>query len=119
MSVIQNEQELFEALTKVRHLGTPFFKGYCELFEKYLDLEKIPLAVQNIMIVEESWISFGIRETLLGYIMPSFSKSEETMQKLMKCVEKIAKKFNLRNTYIFVELWINQENFLVVEVNCR
>ena len=146
MSVIRNEQELTAAIVKVRPLVTPFFKGYCELFEKYLDLKKFPLAVQNIMIIEElvespdqlalggwvdgqgkyfvfeSWdaeLSPKKQETLLGYIMPIFSKSEETVQKMVEFVQEVAKKFGLRNTYIFLEMWHYKENFLVVEVNCR
>jgi hypothetical protein len=146
MSVIRNERELLEAITKVRPLVTPFFKGYCELFQKFLDLKKFPLAVKNIMIVEElvessdqlalgGWVDghgeFFVfagweavicpekREALLGYIFPIFSKSEETVQKLVEFVQRIAKNVNLRNTCIFVEVWMKQENFLVVEVNCR
>ena len=146
MSVIRNEKELMSAIIKVRPLVTPFFKGYCELFQKYLDLEKFPLAVKNIMIVEdlvessdqlalggwvdergkyfvyESWeaeLAPEKQETLLGYIMPIFSKTEETVQKMVQFVQQVAKKFDLRNTYIYVEMWMHEEKFLVVEVNCR
>lgn len=146
MSVIRNEQELVTAVSKVRPLVTPFFQGYRGLFEKYLDLTKFPLAVQNIMVVEElvelsnqlalggwlddhgtfsvfeSWdakVSNKKQDTLLGYIMPIYSKTEETIKKMVKFVQVVAKKFGLRNTYIFVEMWVNKENFVVVEVNCR
>ena len=50
MSIIRNEQELVAAIAKVRPLVSLFFQVYRELFKKYLDLTKFPLAVENIMV---------------------------------------------------------------------
>ena len=52
-SYIRSEVELVTALAKLKPLVTPYFKGYSEFFRKYLDLEKFPLAVENIAVIEE------------------------------------------------------------------
>jgi biotin carboxylase len=146
MSVIRNESELLTAIFEVRPLVTPFFQGYCELFQKYLDLDQFPLAVQNIMIIEElvesldqfaiggwvdifgnffalqSWdikVSPKKQETFLGCVTPIFSETEETVHKMAEFVQEVVKKFRIRSTCITVEFWKNNESFLLVEINCR
>lgn len=97
---IRSEADLMAALAKVRLLVSPFFKGYCEFFQKYLNLEMFPLAVANIVVLEElvelgkeydsdGWIdqdgNFTMfmtgdillspkkPETILAFISPAFS----------------------------------------------
>jgi hypothetical protein len=146
MSVIRNEPELVAAIAKVRSLVAPFFQAYRELFQKYLDLDQFPLAVQNIMIVEEliesleefaleGWVDnqgnfFALqsssvvlspkkRETILGYVMPMFSETEGTALKMAAFVQEVVTRFCIRNTCINVDIWKCNEGFLLVEVNCR
>ena len=91
MSIIRNEQELVAAIAKVRPLVSPFFQVYRELFKKYLDLTKFPLAVENIMVVEElvespdqlalgdSVDSHGTFSVFEGWDAQLCSKKQETL----------------------------------------
>ena len=50
---VKNEAELEVAVAKLNRLVAPYFASYREFFKRYLDLEKFPLAVENIAAVEE------------------------------------------------------------------
>ena len=50
---VKNKAEMEAAVANLNKLVAPFFTGYCKFFKRYLDLEKFPLAVENIVVVEE------------------------------------------------------------------
>ena len=145
-SYVRSEAELRTALAKLKPLVTPFFKGYSEFFRKYLDLEKFPLAVENIAVLEElveSGVQYSTeacldghskftffkaldillspkkQETILAFVEPVFSLDDASVRKLTKFTEDMARRFDLRNTFFNVEVWKHGDEFTLVEVNSR
>lgn len=143
---IRSEAELVTALDKIRPLATPLFKWYSEFFRKYLDLEKFPLAVENIVVLEELvesskeytcegwmdgddtftmlciWDTFASpknRETIISFVLPQFSLDDTSVQKLTKFTEDMVRRFGLRNTFVDLEAWKDGDKFTLVEVNSR
>ena len=145
-SYVRSEAELRTALAKLKPLVTPFFKGYSEFFRKYLDLEKFPLAVENIAVIEEfmesdkqysveGWMDgdgkFNIfctseaivstkkLETIVAFVIPAFSLPDASVSKFIQFMEDIVRTFGLRNTFFNVEAWKDGDEFMLVEVNSR
>jgi hypothetical protein len=143
---VDNEEEMVAALKNIRELTLPFFKGYAEFFTKYLDLKKFPLAVKNIVVVEEliqcrdqyfveSWADEnGVCSTyttavecfcnqkediLTGYVTPEFTLNKADGEKMVKTAEDAALRAGLRNTFFNVELWKIGTDFKIVEINAR
>jgi hypothetical protein len=143
MSRIDNESEMEKALAELGTLVAPFLTGYQEFFSKYLDLTKYPLAVENIAVVEEvvercdqycieAWVddsgTFTVYNTceeiagskqLLCYAYPQFSLDKNALDKLIQFAKEMKQRFGLRNTFYDIEAWKRDNDFILVEVNCR
>ena len=143
MSRIDNESEMEKALAELGTLVAPFLTGYQEFFSKYLDLTKYPLAVENIAVVEEvvercdqycieAWVddsgTFTVYNTceqiagskqLLCYAYPQFSLDKNALDKLIQFAKEMKQRFGLRNTFYDIEAWKRDDDFILVEVNCR
>ena len=145
-SRIRSEEEMERALADLGKLTTPYFKGYSEFFAKYLNLEKYPLSVENIVVVEEmvewdeqycieGWVDGTGRftpyntmevlpnpkrgEPLIGYVLPQFTLEYGKLQKLIALTEEMGQLFGLRNTFYDIEVWKTGDNVTLVEVNSR
>jgi hypothetical protein len=146
---VKNEAELEVAVANLNRLVAPYFASYREFFKRYLDLEKFPLAVENIAAVEElvdssnqycfeGWLdgngkfamfTSGICEIstdkagrLLYWAIPQFHSGAadgDTYKKLLEYTETIAHRFGLRNTFFDVEFWDHGDAVTLIEMNCR
>jgi hypothetical protein len=141
--LIDNESEMEQSLANLGILVAPLFAGYREFFSKYLDLTKYPLAVENIAVVEEvvercdqycieAWVDDSGKFTvynsmveimgskqLLCYAFPQFHLDESTLQKLIQVTEEMKVRFGIHNTFYDIEVWKRNNEFILVEVNCR
>ena len=143
---VDNEKGMIAALNNIRELSLPFFQGYAEFFTKHLNLKKFPLAVKNIVVVEEliqskdqyyieSWVdSDGVCSTfstavecfcnqkediITGYVTPEFTLNKADNARMVKIAEDDALRAGLRNSFFNTELWKIGNEFKLVEINAR
>ncbi|CAB4002297.1 ATP-grasp domain-containing [Paramuricea clavata] len=146
---VTNEAEMEVALVNLERLVAPFFTGYCEFFRRYLDLEKFPLAVENIAAVEElvescdqycfeGWMdnngnfklcTAGFCEIsrekagrVLHWIIPQFISGAvdgDTYKKLVQYTEEMAHRFGVASTFFDLEFWQQGDELTLIEMNCR
>ena len=133
------------ALAKLEELCRPYFTGYSEFFRRFLDLEKFPLAVKNIALVEElvdsgeqycveGWVDEVGKFTLwtVGYeivspktmgvlcwVIPQFTLKKDAFDEMVKFTEKLGQRFGLRSTFYDAELWKRGDELTLIEVNGR
>ena len=144
-SMIKTEAEMVVALAKLEELCRPYFTGYSEFFRRFLDLEKFPLAVKNIALVEElvdsgeqycveGWVDEVGKFTLwtVGYeivspktmgvlcwVIPQFTLKKDAFDEMVKFTEKLGQRFGLRSTFYDAELWKRGDELTLIEVNGR
>jgi hypothetical protein len=141
-SRIDNEKEMRTALANVKNLMAPYFAGYSEFFRKYLDVAKYPLAVENVVLVEELmegkqhglelWADengkitlFNTFETLstsrhlLAYVQPQFALNSTKMDALVKSAQRAAHCLGFRNTFFDFEVWMRGDDMILIEINSR
>ena len=146
-SYVKNDAEMEVALDGLKNVAAPFFPGYCEFFRRYLDLEKFPLAVENIAAVEElvdskyqycfeGWVdgngnfemfTSGLCEIsknkpgrLLYWLIPQFVSGEgDTYKKLHAYTEEMARRYGLTSTFFDIEFWQRGDEQTLIELNCR
>ena len=144
---VKSDAEMEAALDSLKKLVAPFFAGYSEFFRRYLDLEKFPLAVENIVAVEElvyskyqyffdGWmdgmgnftmftsalceISKSKAGRILYYVVPQFIfDGGDTYKKLLAYTEEMARRFGLTNTFFDLEFWQQGDEVTLIEMNCR
>ena len=146
---ITNETEMEVAVANLNKLIAPFFTGYCKFFRRCLDLEKSPLAVENIAVVEElvdmsdqycflGWLdgngnftifTSGFYEIspdkpgrLQHWVIPrliSGAADGDTYKKLYDCAVRMTQRFGLTNTFFEIEFWQRGDEMTLIEINCR
>ena len=143
---VENETAMMAALGNIRELTLPYFNGYAAFFYKYLNLKKFPLAVKNIVVVEElihckdqyfveSWVDEnGVCSTyttavecfcnqkediITGYVTPDFTLDKNDVEIMVKTAEDAGLRAGLLNTFFNVELWKIENKFKIVEINAR
>ena len=145
--IVHNEDEMRDALDSCRQELPPWTSIWNSLFEEYIDTEKYPLALKEMVIAEEAVLD-GTQHAIEGwadnegrtYIWFTsdegyFSKPKRTVEgyfiptqvpknhaKLMeeKTLE-VAENHGLRNTFFNVQMWCRNggEKVTVTEINNR
>ena len=144
--IVRNAEELDSVLRILRKDLPEIDKYNKHCYNKYLDLEKYPLAAKYIVLLEEivddgfqiNWEGFvddygnaftycWIDEVLADknkvifsdFIMPS-GYSEELLKKAEKVCFDYLKDIDFRNGFANIELWVRKnDNIQIIEINLR
>ena len=142
---VRSEEEMENSLTNLRQYTAPYFAVFKELFEACIDVQKYPLAVQNVVVVEElvenadlhtidGWfddkgkyslyipgdeVYYSERKhTPFAWIVPS-RLSVEMLKKVSDFCQEVGRKFDMRNTFCSIEIWRRGSHMELLEVNGR
>ena len=143
--VIHNEEEMEDALQSARRWLRPWFDLVKPFLQRYVDLEKYPLATSEVLVIEEfvkdfdamlcveGWVTadkhyqiFATKE--YTYYSEPVSFNNTTFPSHMKPQVKaeveeyalqVVQRFNLSNQFFNVELWKRGSRLDVTEVNSR
>lgn len=142
---VRNEEEMETSLASLQTYTAPYFAVYKELFEACIDVEKYPLAVQNIVVVEElvenahlytidGWFdtegTYSLyvsgdtvyytkrKQSPLAWIVPS-RISGQLLKEVTDFCQEIGQRFKLRSTFTSIEIWRRGSRMDLVEVNGR
>lgn len=147
MFEVRNETEMKEALTSCQTALRAWNATWRPLFEKYVDTNKYPLAVKDIVLAEELvpdgtehtiegwvdnqgevhiWLSsdegyfMKPQKTVDGYFMPSQAK-KSIVKKMEAVASRVVKNHSLRDTFFNVEMWCRKggKDITVTEINNR
>ena len=142
---VHSEEEMENSLANLQEYTTPYFVAYKELFEACIDVQKYPLAVQNVVVVEElvenadlhtidGWfddkgkyslyipgdeVYYSERKhTPFAWIVPS-RLSVEILKEVSDFSQEIGWRFNLISTFCSIEIWRRGSRMDLLEVNGR
>jgi len=142
--VIRSRDQLDEVVQMLRKDLPAFNREYKYFHEKYLDLEKYPLATNHIMLCEElvqnaqqiSWegwaddqgnvFSYSVEyygmpvPGLISYSIVPYDLPMETRERVEKVCSTFLKDIDFKNGFVHVELWIRENGDIkIIEVNPR
>ena len=142
---VRNEEEMETRLASLRQFTAPYFPVYKELFQSCIDVGKYPLAMENIIVVEElvedadihyteAWFddegTMSIyapvdevycterKHSPFAWIVPS-RQPEQVLEQFTEFSREVGKKFKLRNTFCSIEMWRRGSRLDLIEVNGR
>jgi len=145
--IVNNESEMLAALASCRTELTGWSSIWRILFEKYVDIEKYPLALKDIVVAEEL-VPNGTQHTIEGWadgdgkpyiwlttdtgyhLKPSktmegiYTPSQlpkQSLEALEEAALAVAKEHLLKDTFFNVELWYRDggRKITVTEINNR
>jgi hypothetical protein len=142
--VIRDRAQLKEMVLMLRENLPHFNREFRYFHEKYLDVEKYPLATRHIMLCEElvqnaqqiSWEGwadnngdvhsysveyYGVPVPgLIAYTIVPYHLPQETKYKVEKTCSTFLKDIGFKNGFVHIELWIREDGDIkIIEVNPR
>jgi hypothetical protein len=144
--VINNKKEMEMVLEILRIELPKLDKEYKYIYHKYLDINKYPLAIKHIVVIEEiiknssqiNWegyvnskgniYTFSFTDEIFAdkdkYIFSDFVMKSKQSKENLKIIEKICfnylKNTKFKNGFTNIELWIsNNNNIRIIECNPR
>ncbi|WP_340104211.1 ATP-grasp domain-containing protein [Rhodohalobacter sp. 8-1] len=142
---VDSQKEMDDIVEKLRAELPPLLQVYNSFFERYVDLDKYPLATKNIMVVEqlvedseqhciEGWFDSngnpyfwaesdeiyypGDRKSIDVYTTPSLLP-QDVLDKLKEYSLEIVKNHKIDRGFWNVEIWRRGDWFTATEVNGR
>ena len=143
---VRSEEEMETSLVNLREYTAPYFAVHKELFEACIDMEKYPLAMQNMVVVEElvenadlhtidGWFdehgNYSLympgdevyyterKHSPFAWIVPSRLPVDVLLKEVSDFSQEIGQRFNLRNTFCSIEIWRRGTRMDLLEVNGR
>ncbi|ESO90316.1 hypothetical protein LOTGIDRAFT_164236 [Lottia gigantea] len=133
--VVRNENEMIQAISKIKKSSNPIQDMFKSMFLKHLDIKKFPLSIKNIVLVEElvedskmmvteGWVDQDGAFHLWGHFDGlSFSKPvpcdflrytpsttpSDVLDDIEKLVQKFCSNLNLRSVFFNVDLWVTTD----------
>jgi hypothetical protein len=143
--VINNKKEMENVLKILRSELPKLDKEYKYIYHKYLDINKYPLAIKYIVIIEEiindnfqiNWEgysddqgnihTFSFTDEIFAdknkYIFSDFIMKSKQSKENLKIIEKTCfnylKNINFKNGFTNIELWVNNNDIKIIECNPR
>lgn len=142
---VDSREEMDSILKKLREDLPPLLQLYNRFFERYVDLDRYPLAAKNIMVVEElvedteqhcieGWFDSkgnprfwaesdeiyysGDRNSIDVYVTPSLLPPD-VLDKMKEYALQIVKNHKINRGFWNVEIWRKGDWFTATEVNGR